>query len=144
MHTSTGVIHVKINLHLDCIQRWRLWVQQSIYTQLLTKQICEDWDTMTETWTLVQNSSWKLNTPSIMMYEFSIKRNLALANIWKRVYQQVYSLIWLTSHFLWHVIQLSLQLLLLPSSQSLINVALIFVQLKFRKLYSKWIKGVSF
>ena len=24
VHTSTGVIHVKINLHLDCIQRWRL------------------------------------------------------------------------------------------------------------------------
>ena len=40
VHTSTGVIHVKINLHLDCIQRWRLWVQQSIYTQLLPKQIC--------------------------------------------------------------------------------------------------------
>ena len=143
MHTSTGVIHVKINLHLDCIQRWRLWVQQSIYTQLLTKQICEDWDTMTETWTLVQNSSWKLNTPSTMMYEFSIKRNLALANIWKRVYQQVHSLIWLTSHFLWHVIQSSLQLFLLPLSQSLLLLLFLFSWNLENSTNGKWIKGVS-
>ena len=25
--TSTGIIHVKIHLHFDCIQGWRLWVK---------------------------------------------------------------------------------------------------------------------